>query len=39
MNVDHMPELHWVLGYPFAILLMAGLALGLWGYFKRRRVL
>jgi hypothetical protein len=19
MNVDHMPELHWVLGYPFAL--------------------
>jgi len=22
MNFDHMPELHWVLGYPFALLLM-----------------
>ncbi len=23
MNFDHMPELHWTLGYPFALLLMA----------------
>ena len=23
MNFDHMPELHWSLGYPFALLLMA----------------
>jgi len=22
MNFDHMPELHWVLGYPFALALM-----------------
>ncbi|RLV48720.1 magnesium and cobalt transport protein CorA [Nocardioides mangrovicus] len=22
MNFDHMPELHWLLGYPFALLLM-----------------
>ena len=22
MNFDHMPELHWQLGYPFAIALM-----------------
>ncbi|HYP75840.1 MAG TPA: CorA family divalent cation transporter [Polyangiaceae bacterium] len=22
MNFDHMPELHWVFGYPFALLLM-----------------
>ena len=22
MNFDHMPELHWTLGYPFALLLM-----------------
>ena len=22
MNFEHMPELHWVLGYPFALLLM-----------------
>jgi magnesium transporter len=36
MNFDHMPELHWTLGYPFALLLMLLLGLGLrWG-FKRR---
>ena len=22
MNFDHMPELHWFFGYPFALLLM-----------------
>ena len=22
MNFDHMPELHWLLGYPFALTLM-----------------
>jgi magnesium transporter len=23
MNFDHMPELHWLLGYPFALVVMA----------------
>ena len=36
MNFDHMPELHWVLGYPLALALMAGSALGLWATFKRQ---
>jgi magnesium transporter len=36
MNFDHMPELHWVLGYPFAIALMAAVCLGLYVVFKRR---
>ncbi|MET9801148.1 hypothetical protein [Streptomyces sp. NPDC006368] len=22
-NLNHMPQLHWVYGYPFAVLLMA----------------
>jgi magnesium transporter len=36
MNFDHMPELHWALGYPFAVLLMAlGMVL-LYVLFKRR---
>ena len=35
MNFDHMPELHWQLGYPFAILLMIGSAALLWGLFRR----
>ena len=35
MNFDHMPELHWQLGYPFAILLMIGSAALLWALFRR----
>lgn len=36
MNFDHMPELHWAAGYPFAVFLMFALGLGLWGVFKRK---
>ncbi|WP_416962485.1 magnesium and cobalt transport protein CorA [Streptomyces sp. Agncl-13] len=36
MNFDRMPELHWVLGYPFAILLMAVVCTSLYVIFKRR---
>jgi magnesium transporter len=36
MNFDHMPELHWYLGYPFALALMAAVCLGLYILFKRR---
>ena len=36
MNFDHMPELHWAYGYPFALGLMAGVSLGLYLAFKRR---
>jgi magnesium transporter len=35
MNFD-MPEIHWVLGYPFALLLMAVTSIGLWFIFRRR---
>ncbi len=35
MNFDTMPELHWALGYPFAVLLMVALCWGLWIFFKR----
>ena len=35
MNFDHMPELHWSLGYPFALLLMLGVSLGLLTLFKK----
>jgi magnesium transporter len=35
MNFDHMPELHWALGYPFAILLMVLAGGLLWVLFKR----
>jgi magnesium transporter len=36
MNFDHMPELHWTLGYPFAVVLMFLLGLALYVVFKRR---
>ena len=35
MNFDHMPELHWTYGYPFAMALMAGVAAGLFALFKK----
>ncbi|MEU6368010.1 magnesium and cobalt transport protein CorA [Streptomyces sp. NPDC046931] len=36
MNFSHMPELHWVFGYPFAIVLMAVVCTSLYVIFKRR---
>ena len=36
MNFDHMPELHWVGGYPFALSLMMLTCAGLYTIFKRR---
>ncbi|WP_104083605.1 magnesium and cobalt transport protein CorA [Cryobacterium sp. Y11] len=36
MNFDHMPELHWTLGYPFALALMVGMGFTLYAVFKRR---
>jgi magnesium transporter len=36
MNFDYMPELHWVLGYPFALALMFGLGFALYKIFKRK---
>nr|WP_157347576.1 magnesium/cobalt transporter CorA [Nocardioides sp. MAH-18] len=35
MNFHHMPELGWTFGYPFALLLMATVAGGLWVWFKK----
>ncbi|MFA6574999.1 MAG: magnesium/cobalt transporter CorA [Nocardioides sp.] len=35
MNFDHMPELHWMLGYPFALLLMVMTSSALWVFFKK----
>ena len=35
MNFDHMPELHWPVGYPLALLLMATVCAGLYRSFKR----
>jgi magnesium transporter len=36
MNFTHMPELHWTLGYPMAVVLMLLLGLILYLIFKRR---
>jgi magnesium transporter len=36
MNFTHMPELHWVLGYPMAMVLMLALPLVLYLVFRRR---
>ena len=37
MNFDHMPELHWLVGYPLALTLMAATSLTLYAVFKQRR--
>ncbi|WP_425304433.1 magnesium and cobalt transport protein CorA [Stackebrandtia albiflava] len=37
MNFDHMPELHWVVGYPLALVLMVGVSVGLHRFMKWRR--
>ncbi|MBF9132997.1 magnesium and cobalt transport protein CorA [Plantactinospora sp. S1510] len=36
MNFDHIPELHWTLGYPFALFLMLMVCSTLFILFKRR---
>ena len=36
MNFDHIPELGWVFGYPFALALMLLVSLTLYAIFKRR---
>ena len=35
MNFDHMPELHWLWGYPFSIALMVALSGVLYAVFKK----
>jgi magnesium transporter len=37
MNFRHMPELHWVAGYPLALALMVVTSVSLYFVFKRRR--
>ena len=32
----HMPELGWLVGYPFALALMVATSVGLYLHFKRR---
>jgi magnesium transporter len=36
MNFDHMPELHWRLGYPFSIVLMFVVSYVMYAVFRRR---
>jgi magnesium transporter len=36
MNFQYMPELHWTLGYPFALALMLATGVGLYWAFKRK---
>lgn len=36
MNFDHMPELHWTLGYPMSIALMAATAALMYAIFKKK---
>ena len=36
MNFTYMPELHWSLGYPFALTLMLALGVTLYVVFKKR---
>jgi magnesium transporter len=36
MNFRHIPELEWIFGYPFALLLMLLSAVLPWLYFKRK---
>ncbi len=36
MNFDYMPELHWLVGYPWALLLMLASAIAPYWYFKRK---
>jgi len=37
MNFDRIPELHWRLGYPFALLLMVLMSVTLFAMFRRQR--
>lgn len=37
MNFEHMPEVKWRLGYPFAYLLMAIVTIAIYIWFKRKK--
>ena len=37
MNFEHMPELKWVLGYPFAVGLMVGIDVYLFFRFRKAK--
>ena len=34
MNFDHMPELHWVIGYPLVLLVMVFASYTLWRFLR-----
>jgi magnesium transporter len=36
MNFDHIPEIHWAFGYPFALALMVLTSVTLWVIFRTR---
>ena len=36
MNFEHMPELRWLFGYPFALVLMVASAVAPYYWFKHR---
>ncbi|OVE75510.1 magnesium and cobalt transport protein CorA [bacterium F11] len=36
MNFETMPELHWKWGYPIILLIMFGMGIGMWRFFKKR---
>lgn len=36
MNFENMPELHWFWGYPFALCLMLGVAVGIMFWFRHK---
>jgi magnesium transporter len=36
MNFDNIPELHWAYGYPYALVLMVLVSVGLWLVFRYR---
>jgi magnesium transporter len=36
MNFEHMPELHWLHGYPFALSLMLSVAITVFIWFRKR---
>ncbi len=37
MNFEHMPELKWIYGYPYALALMATVAVGAFVWFRHKR--
>jgi len=37
MNFKYMPELNWRLGYPFALILMTVVVIGMIAYFKKKK--